>query len=420
VGGGGQLMPYFISDSNPACSGWAVEKSDGEVVGCHQLKEDAVAQMVAVSLAEELEPGGERQVDLSLPAYIREAAARGLELHREGSSGDVVARTVREASEMAAGRVSEDKVIRANAWGQRHLVDLEASQNSDADDEGWPGRGAVAFYLWGINPLDPGPAMDWFARKAEQIRDEERGFTFWWQSGSVEVMEQVETRRVAFNEFELRESAEGMTFAGYAAVFNQDSEPLPFTERILPGAFARSLKSRNNVRMYMNHDSSMLLATTRAKTLRLAEDGHGLKVEADLPDTTVGRDLSVLMRRGDVDSMSFGFTVPKGGDRWSEDGSTRELKQVRLFEVSVVTGFPAYAGTSAQVRSLDALAIRTGVDADRLADAIGALESGETLSADHASLLRETVAKLEPVAEPVAPSKLGFYAKHLDLLRHTL
>jgi HK97 family phage prohead protease len=413
-------MPYFISDSNPDCSGWAVEKSDGEVVGCHTSKEDAVAQMVAVSLAEELEPGGERQVDLGLPAYIREAAARGLELHREGLSGDVVARTVREAGEMAAGRISEDKVIRANAWGQRHLVDLEAPQNSDAGDEGWPGRGAVAFYLWGINPLDPGPAMDWFARKAEQIRDEERGFIFWRQGGSVEVMEQVETRRVAFNEFELRESAEGMTFAGYAAVFNQDSEPLPFTERILPGAFARSLKSRNNVRMYMNHDSSMLLATTRAKTLRLAEDGHGLKVEADLPDTTVGRDLSVLMRRGDVDSMSFGFTVPKGGDRWSEDGSTRELKQVRLFEVSVVTGFPAYAGTSAQVRSLDALAIRTGVDADRLADAIGALESGETLSSDHASLLRETVAKLEPVAEPVAPSKLGFYAKHLDLLRHTL
>jgi HK97 family phage prohead protease len=413
-------MPYFISDSNPGCSGWAVEKEDGEVVGCHTSKEDAIAQMVAVSLAEELEPGGERQVDLSLPAYIREAAARGLELHREGMSGDVVARTVREASEMAAGRVSEDKVIRANAWGQRHLVDLEASQNSDADDEGWPGRGAVAFYLWGINPLDPKPAMDWFARKAQQIRDEERGFTFWRQGGSVEVMEQVETRRVAFNEFELRESADGMTFAGYAAVFNQDSEPLPFTERILPGAFARSLKSRNNVRMYMNHDSSMLLATTRAKTLRLAEDGHGLKVEADLPDTSVGRDLSILMRRGDVDSMSFGFTVPKGGDRWSEDGSTRELKQVRLFEVSVVTGFPAYAGTSAQVRSLDALATRTGVDADRLADAIGALESGETLSADHASLLRETVAKLEPVAEPVAPSKLGFYAKHLDLLRHTL
>ena len=486
-------MPYFISDSNPGCSGWAVEKEDGEVVGCHTSKEDAVAQMVAVSLAEDIEPGGERdlpenyrpslsadvpegracgncafydedrvqedgrtikawcerweefvdgafycnawqpddesagyeedvrQVDLTVPRYIREAAARGLELHREGLSGDVVARTVREAGEMAAGRISEDKVIRANAWGARHLVDLEAPQNSDADDEGWPGRGAVAFYLWGINPLDPKPAMDWFARKAEQIREEEgRGLTLWRQAGIVADVDQVETRRVAFNEFELRESADGMTFSGYAAVFNQDSEPLPFTERILPGAFGRSLRSRNNVRMYMNHDSSMLLATTRAKTLRLAEDEHGLRVEADLPDTSVGRDLSVLMRRGDVDSMSFGFTVPKGGDRWSEDGMTRELKQVRLFEVSVVTGFPAYTGTSAQVRSLDALATRTGVDAGQLADAIGALESGETLSADHAALLRETVAKLEPVAEPAAASKLGLYAKHLDLLRHTL
>jgi hypothetical protein len=74
---------------------------------------------------------------------------------------------------MAAGRISEDKVIRANAWGARHLVDLEAPQNSDADNDGFPGAGAVAFYLWGINPLDPSPAMQWFERQAERVREEE-------------------------------------------------------------------------------------------------------------------------------------------------------------------------------------------------------------------------------------------------------
>ena len=92
----------------------------------------------------------------------------------QGLGGDgLVARTIREARDMAAGRISEDKVIRANAWGARHLVDLEAPQNSDADNDQFPGAGAVAFYLWGIDPLDPGPAMNWFERQAARVREEE-------------------------------------------------------------------------------------------------------------------------------------------------------------------------------------------------------------------------------------------------------
>jgi HK97 family phage prohead protease len=203
-----------------------------------------------------------------------------------------------------------------------------------------------------------------------------------------------------------------MSFSGYAAVFNSDSEPLPFVERIAPGAFRRSLKSKNNIRMYLNHDSSMLLATTRAKTLRLMEDERGLKVEADLPDTTVGRDLSTLIQRGDVDSMSFGFSVPPKGDSWSDDGMVRELKEVRLYEVSVVTGFPAYQATSASVRSLDQLAERTAADVDKLADAITVLEAGSELNDEQASLLLDVVGKLRKKPEQVPASIL---AKQLEL-----
>jgi HK97 family phage prohead protease len=207
-----------------------------------------------------------------------------------------------------------------------------------------------------------------------------------------------------------------MSFTGYAAVFNSDSEPLPFIERIAQGAFKKSLKSRMPIKMYMNHDSSMLLASTRSKTLRLQEDSKGLLVEADLPDTTVGRDLSVLMKRGDVDSMSFGFSVPSGGDKWSDDGMSRELRQVRLHEVSVVTGFPAYTATSASVRSLDILAERTGVDVDKLAEAITVLEAGGTLSDESADLLSGAVSKLR--AEPAkVPSSVSLMAKHLELLK---
>lgn len=226
--------------------------------------------------------------------------------------------------------------------------------------------------------------------------------------------EKIETRRLTVNEFEVREgpAGDGMSFSGYAAVFNSDSEPLPFIERIAPGAFKRSLKSKNNIRMYLNHDSSMLLATTRAKTLRLAEDERGLKVEADLPDTTVGRDLSTLIKRGDVDSMSFGFSVPARGDSWSDDGMVRELKEIRLYEVSVVTGFPAYQATSASVRSLDQLAERTATDVDSLASAITVLEAGSELNDEQASLLLDVVAKLRKRPEQVPAAIL---ARQLEL-----
>ncbi|MFZ9883996.1 MAG: HK97 family phage prohead protease [Ilumatobacteraceae bacterium] len=493
-------MPYFITDKSPDCSGWATIKEDGEVIGCHTTKQDAIDQMVAVSIAEDMEPGGERalpdnyrpalspdvpegracgncafydddnviadgdnlkawcekwdeyvdggfycnawqpheeemeeeeeeesvrQVSLEVPVYIRTAARKGLDYYGQGLAGEgLVDRTVREARDMARGDITEDKVVRANAWAQRHAVDLQAPKNSDSTNDQFPGAGAVAHYLWGINPLNPQPARDWFARKSEAIQAERGLFSFHRKKdeyfANIPTMESmpVETRRIHINDFELRQgpTGDGMSFTGYAAVFNSDSEPLPFIERIAPGAFKKSLKGRNTIKMYMNHDSSMLLASTRSKTLRLEEDSKGLLVNADLPDTTVGRDLSVLMKRGDVDSMSFGFSVPAGGDKWSDDGMTRELRQVRLHEVSVVTGFPAYKATSASVRSLDILAERTGVDADKLAEAITVLEAGGTLSDESADLLSSAVSKLR--AEPAkVPSSVNLLAKHLELLK---
>jgi HK97 family phage prohead protease len=232
--------------------------------------------------------------------------------------------------------------------------------------------------------------------------------------------DKLETRRVKFADFEVRATTEDdsdyMSFRGYAAVFDSPSQPLPFVETVRKGAFKKSLRSRNNVRMYLNHDSNMLLATTRAGTLRLEEDDKGLLVDADLPPTTVGRDLSILMQRGDVDSMSFGFSVPRGGDIYSEDGSTRELKEVRLFEVSVVTGFPAYEATTASVRSLDALAQRAEVDADKLAAAITVLEAGSELDEEQAALLSDVVAKLRKQPDG-NPERINVMQKQLEMLK---
>jgi len=235
-------------------------------------------------------------------------------------------------------------------------------------------------------------------------------------------METTVERRVNNVEFDIRaaeSSSDGMSFTGYAAVFNSPSEPLPFTEVIKEGAFKRSLKSRNEIKLFMNHNTDVVLGSTRAGTLRLTEDSRGLLATADLPDTTAGRDLSVLMKRGDVSSMSFGFSVPPKGDTWSQDGNTRELNQVRLHEVSIVTGFPAYEATTASVRSLDILATRTAVDVDALSDAISRLEAGETLEADHADLISEVVSKLRS-QEPNQNDLLEIKRKQLDLMLKAL
>ena len=206
-----------------------------------------------------------------------------------------------------------------------------------------------------------------------------------------------------------------MTFRGYAAVFNSPSEPLPFTEVIREGAFMRSLKTRNEVKMFMNHNTDHVLASTRSGTLKLKEDSTGLLAEAKLPETTSGRDLSVLMQRGDVHSMSFGFSVPPNGDKWSQDGATRELHQIRLHEVSVVTGFPAYEATTADVRTIDILATRTLVDADSLADAMIRLEEGQTLTETQADILSTVVSKLREDKSADA-DMLEIKRKQLDLM----
>ena len=149
-------------------------------------------------------------------------------------------------------------------------------------------------------------------------------------------------------QLEVRGEASAPVIEGYAAVFNSLSEDLGgFREQIAPGAFKQSLLG--DVRALWNHDTGQVLGRTKAGTLQIEEDGKGLRVRITPPASASG--LVESMRRGDVDQMSFGFTVNK--DEWAKTagGPVRTLLDVSLREVSVVP-FPAYLGTSAAVRSL--------------------------------------------------------------------
>lgn len=261
-------MPYYVSDQQSDCSGWATVKqeSDGSytTLGCHDTKQDAIDQMVAVSISEDIEPGGEVQRD----------------------------------------SVGEDR----------------------------------------------------------------------------SKMKKIERRTFTVRNIETREAEDGvMRLSGYAAVFNDSSVPLPFSERIAPGAFRKTLSETPDVRLLINHEG-LPLARTKNGTLELSEDEVGLRFDAELPDTTEARDLWTLIQRGDVDQMSFAFRVIR--QKWSADRTERTLTEVSLADgdVSVVT-YPAYPTTTVEAR-------------EHLANAIQAVKEGREISGESLLVLQSVFEKM--------------------------
>ena len=162
------------------------------------------------------------------------------------------------------------------------------------------------------------------------------------------VVSEKENRSVAYSNFELRAAPDGKTLIGYAAVFDSPSEPLPWTEFVRRGAFTKTIKDGADVRLLIDHEG-VPLARTRSGTLTLVEDEIGLRVEASLDEMNPDAAKAMsAMRRGDISQMSFAFQTVK--DAWSTDKRTRELKEVRLYDVSIVT-YPAYEETIAELRN---------------------------------------------------------------------
>ena len=157
-----------------------------------------------------------------------------------------------------------------------------------------------------------------------------------------------EKRAIAYTSFECRQGEQPNTLIGYAAVFDSPSEPMPWTEYVKRGAFQKTLNDGADVRLLIDH-VGVPLARTKSGTLTLREDDRGLRVEArlDPANPDAARIISAL-ERGDLSQMSFAFRSIK--DSWSDDRKVRELREVQLFDVSVVT-FPAYADTIAEIRS---------------------------------------------------------------------
>lgn len=158
----------------------------------------------------------------------------------------------------------------------------------------------------------------------------------------------------ALGDIELRAAGSSLVARGYAYVFNKYSQDLGgFVERIAPGAGAKSIGD-HDIRALFNHDPNHILGRMGAGTLRMGEDGTGGWYEIDIPDTTLGRDLSESLKRGDISGSSFGFRLMPDGEDWSlsEQGfPVRTLNAFAIRDVGPVV-FPAYVDTSAALKRL--------------------------------------------------------------------
>lgn len=150
------------------------------------------------------------------------------------------------------------------------------------------------------------------------------------------------------------EKTEDNVVEGYALKFNKESRNLGgFVETISPEALQDV--DLTDVRCFLDHDSSKLLGRTSSGTLTLDIDEVGLHFRCVLPNTSTGRDAMELVKRGDLNQCSFGFTVDK--DTWTKgkDIMTRTINKIgSLLEISLVS-IPAYDDTDVRVatRSLE-------------------------------------------------------------------
>lgn len=196
-------------------------------------------------------------------------------------------------------------------------------------------------------------------------------------------------RRLFDASIEVRTNGDGTVgLRGYAAVFDSPAHG----EVVKRSAFNRTLDQRDNVRLLVNHEG-VPLATTKAGTMSLSVDERGLLVDApnlDMTNPTV-QELVSAMQRGDIDQMSFAFTA-------SDDpvvGGIRELREVKLYDVSVVT-YPWYDSTS--------VGLTGDRDADRALVSLRSLsdEQRATVLAELGSASRQPDDEVKPLVRNAA------------------
>lgn len=151
---------------------------------------------------------------------------------------------------------------------------------------------------------------------------------------------------------------------GFATVYDHTYDvaggaPYGWSETIARGACAKSVKEKADVRLLFDHEG-IPLARTKSGTLSLEDTADGLYFRADdldLEGSPYARSIASAIQRGDIDECSFAFRVTR--QDWSDDYTDRTIREVELFDVSVVT-YPA--NPAAIVAERDEAPTKRGMD----------------------------------------------------------
>lgn len=222
----------------------------------------------------------------------------------------------------------------------------------------------------------------------------------------------IEVRSITLDDkcqFRVENEGDNIKLRGYAAVFNQwtninDWWGGAYKERIQKGAFSKTI-SEMDVMSVWNHNTDIVLGSSKNGTLSLREDDYGLYIEIDPPNSPEGLSKIESVRRGDVKKMSFAFEIIKKEDEFDDKRKlkNRTLTELKLYEVSPVV-FPAYPQTSIGARSL---LINNGIDVDWIADIALRKQTGEKIENEDSEIIKRAIEVLNNfIQEKKEPEQL--------------
>lgn len=337
-------MPYHISNEMQECSGWAVVKDEtSEIMGCHESEADALAQLAALNIAEP---------DMRGVASTSTLTTGTVSISISNGANMSIEQEIRQLPPSYRPASSDDVPVLRPMCGScvYFCVVLDESGVEVSHCKRWDAAVEIDQYCDAWKPQEDEGHNDEMEDVVSDMSEIEMdSVPVNWLSVSED-----DRRSVVYSNLEVRAAGEGNTIIGYAAIFDSPSVDMGFTEFVTRGAFTKTLKDGADVRLLLDHEGAPL-ARTKSGTLRLSEDDRGLRIEADLdPANPLAQTVLSALRRGDMNQMSFAFRTIR--DSWNTDRSVRELREVQLYDVSVVT-FPAYEATVAEVRARSSVTI---------------------------------------------------------------
>lgn len=153
--------------------------------------------------------------------------------------------------------------------------------------------------------------------------------------------------------YELRATPESRTVEGYALVFDKESRDLGGFIEIIDPSSLDGVIEKSDILCLLNHNEDKgVLARSKfgVGSLSLLVDETGLKYRFEAPDTALGNELLEGLKRGDITTSSFAFTIDS--DKWEKRTDGKYLRRItkfkELFDVSPVYR-PAYDSTSVKI-----------------------------------------------------------------------